>query len=237
MNLILLFPEDFVAPGRVRLQGRRLRHVREVHRAAVGDELCVGLEGGRIGRGRVLALDGDGLEMMVELETDPPPLLPVTLVLALPRPKMLKRILVTATSMGVKTIYLINSFRVEKSFWNSPLLSAEKLVEPLILGLEQARDTVLPQIYLHRLFKPFVEDELPAICAGTTALLAHPAGDAPCPRVPPGPVTLAIGPEGGFIPYEAEMLQGCGFSAVTLGERILRVETAVPVLLSRLAPL
>lgn len=237
MNLILLFAEDFVSPGRVLLQGRRLRHVLEVHRAAVGDELCVGLEGGMIGSGRVLLLDGAGLEMAVELGANPPPPLPVVLVLALPRPKMLKRILITATSMGVKTIYLINSFRVEKSFWKSPLLSTEKLVEPLVLGLEQARDTVLPRVHLRPLFRPFVEDELPAICAGTTALLAHPAGKAPCPRVSPGAVTLAIGPEGGFIPYEAGMLQGCGFTAVTLGERILRVEAAVPVLLSRLAPL
>lgn len=235
MNLILLFEDDFVAPHTVRLSGRRRHHVLEVHRAEVGDELCVGLCGGKIGSGRVLRLDSQALEMAVTLDREPPAPLPVTLVLALPRPKMLKRVLATATAMGVKEIYLINSYRVEKSFWSSPFLAEPKLSEPLLLGLEQARDTLLPRVHLRQRFKPFVEDELPALCAGTVPLVAHPVAAAPCPRSAPGPVTLAVGPEGGFIPYEVEKLIACGFSAITLGERILRVEAAVPVLLSRFA--
>src|SRR5437588_6489018 len=83
MNLILLFDDDFSAPARVRLTGRRLRHVLDVHRAAIGDELTVGVADGRVGRGRVLALDGDALEMEVTLEREPPAPLPLTLVLAL----------------------------------------------------------------------------------------------------------------------------------------------------------
>ncbi|NTV76300.1 MAG: 16S rRNA (uracil(1498)-N(3))-methyltransferase, partial [Holophaga sp.] len=45
MNLVLLREEDFTAPGRVRIHGRRERHVLEVHRAVVGDDLAVGLLG------------------------------------------------------------------------------------------------------------------------------------------------------------------------------------------------
>jgi RsmE family RNA methyltransferase len=134
----------------------------------------------------------------------------------------------------VKQIYLLNSYRVEKSFWNSPLLQPEKLQEQFLLGLEQTVDTILPEVHLRKLFKPFVEDELPAIIKGTTALVAHPFADASFPASVAGPATLAIGPEGGFIPYEIEKLQECGFVSVSLGERILRVETAVPVLLGRL---
>ena len=47
-------------------------------------------------------------------------------------------------------------------------------------------------------------------------------------------MTLAVGPEGGFIPYEVEMLVACRFTPVRLGERILTTETAVPALLARL---
>ncbi len=235
MNLILLFKEDFVnGTSVVRLGGRRLKHVREVHRASVGDEFCVGLAGGRTGSGRVTRLDSDVLEMDVRLDRLPPPALPVTLVLALPRPKVLRRVLLSAIVMGVKKIFLVNARRVEKSYWQSPFLATENLGSQAILGLEQARDTVLPEIMLRPLFKPFVEDELPGVINGTLSLLAHPAAPGACPRSVGRPVTLAIGPEGGFIPYEVEKLASCGFSVVRLGERILHVESAVPALLSRL---
>ena len=233
MNLILLFADDFFAENRVRLSGRRLQHVLEVHRAQVGDRLRVGQLDGLIGEGRVLALTSEQLTLEVCLDQPPPRPLPVTLLLALPRPKMLKRLLQAVSSLGVKQIYLLNSYRVEKSFWGSPLLQPEKLREQLLLGLEQARDTVLPEVHLRPRFKPFVEDELPALIAGSGALVAHPLAEENFPAAVKGPTTLAIGPEGGFIAYEIEKLQECGFTPVSLGERILRVETAVPVLLSR----
>jgi 16S rRNA (uracil1498-N3)-methyltransferase len=110
----------------------------------------------------------------------------------------------------------------------------ESLREQLVLGLEQGRDTRLPELLLRPRFRPIVEDELPGMSAGTQALVAHPEAGRPCPRRVAGPVTLAVGPEGGFIPYEIERLEAAGFSAVRLGERILRVESAIPALLGRL---
>jgi len=235
MNLIILFQDDFKdGMERVSLRGRRLQHVREVHRASVGDRLCVGLLDGLMGTGTVTRLDDEALEMDIDLDRDPPPPLDVTLILALPRPIVLKRILLSASSMGVKRIILLNTRRVEKSYWKSPALSEEKIQEQLILGLEQARDTIIPQVLLRPKFKPFVEDELPGMIEGTLPVVAHPEAGETCPRNTGCPVTLAIGPEGGFIPYEIEMLEACGFKPVSIGERILRIETAVPVLLSRL---
>ncbi|MBI5186491.1 MAG: 16S rRNA (uracil(1498)-N(3))-methyltransferase [Nitrospinae bacterium] len=235
MNLILLFPEDFYS-GRekVRLTGRRLRHVLEVHRAAVGDTLNVGLASGKMGTGAVTRLDLDALEMEVLLDHAPPPPLPVILLLSLPRPKVLKRVLLCAASMGVKRIFLINSWRVEKSFWKSPALEKEKVSEALALGLEQARDTILPQVMLRPLFKPFVEDELPDIVKDSISIVAHPGGAAIFPREVDRPVVLAVGPEGGFIPYELESFKRLGFQMAGLGERVLRVESAVPALLAKL---
>jgi 16S rRNA (uracil1498-N3)-methyltransferase len=234
VNLILLFPEDFLDDQRVALTGRRLAHVTQVHRAAVGDALIVGVADGRIGRGEIIRLDATALEMRVTLTADPPPPLPLTLVLALPRPKVLNRVIAGATSLGVKRIYLVNAWRVEKSYWKSPRVSAENLLAQRILGLEQARDTVLPAIELRRLFRPFVEDELPAIARESLALVAHPAATDDCPRNVSRPVTLAIGPEGGFIEEEVGSLERIGFAPVALGPRILRVETAVAAVLGRL---
>ncbi|MBZ0156775.1 MAG: 16S rRNA (uracil(1498)-N(3))-methyltransferase [Alphaproteobacteria bacterium] len=235
MNLVLLFEDDFIAgTSRVCLKGRRLRHVLTVHRAVAGDSLCVGLAGGAIGTGVITRLDSTVLEMEILLDRTPPPPLPATLLLALPRPKVVKRVLLIAATLGVKRIILLNAFRVEKSFWQSPALEQESIAGQLIIGLEQSRDTLLPEILLRPRFKPFVEDELPALIRGTLPLVAHPGSPRPCPRSVNRPVTVAVGPEGGFIPYEMEMLAACGFTAVNLGERILRVETAVPFLLAKL---
>jgi RsmE family RNA methyltransferase len=234
MNLILLFDEDFVDGSRVRLTGRRLRHVTDVHRAVVGEELVAGVANGRVGRGTITRLDAEALEMDVSLDRDPPAALPLTLILALPRPKVLNRVIAGATSLGIKRIVLINAWRVEKSYWSSPRLSADNLRQQAILGLEQARDTVLPSIETRRLFRPFVEAELPAIARDTRALVAHPHAREACPRDVREAITLAIGPEGGFIDAEIASLERAGFIPVSIGERILRVETVVPFLAATL---
>ncbi|WP_047301175.1 16S rRNA (uracil(1498)-N(3))-methyltransferase [Pseudomonas fluorescens] len=234
MNLLLLEEADFIAADRVVLHDRRLTHMQEVHRVAVGDSLRVGRIDGLMGNAQVLRLEAGEAELQVTLEQAPPAKLPLTLVLALPRPKMLRRVFQTVATMGVPRLMLVNSYRVEKSFWQTPFLEPEAIREQLILGLEQARDTVLPEVVIEKRFKPFVEDRLPALCADTLGLVGHPGQYPPCPRDVDRPVTLAIGPEGGWIPYEIDLLGKAGLQPVQLGERILRVETAVTALLARL---
>ena len=234
MNLLLLEEADFIGPDRVVLSDRRLTHMQEVHRSVVGDSLRVGRIGGLMGSAQVLRLDPREAELQVTLDQPPPAKLPLTLVLALPRPKMLRRVFQTVATMGVPRVVLVNSYRVEKSFWQTPFLEPEAIREQLILGLEQARDSVLPEIVIEKRFKPFVEDRLPAIVDGTLGLVGHPGNHPPCPRALTEPVTLAIGPEGGWIPYEIDLLAKAGLQPVQLGERILRVETAVTALLARL---
>lgn len=234
MNLLLLEDDDFTATDRVRLSGRRLQHMLEIQKVAEGDSLRVGRIDGLMGQGVVTSLSAGHADLSVELSQQPPAKLPVTLLLAMPRPKMFRRILQHCATLGVPRIVLLNSYRVEKSFWQTPFLEPSALRDNLLLGLEQARDTVLPEVIIEKRFKPFVEDRLPALAAGTRAIVAHPGDYPACPRAVEGPVTLAIGPEGGWIPYEVDRLIEAGFTPAQLGDRILRVETAVTALLARL---
>lgn len=236
MNLVLLFESDFIDAAHTiaRLAGRRREHALQVCRVAVGDELRVGIVNGMTGTARVEKITGGFLELRAVFDAPPPPPLPLILILALPRPKSLRKCLEVSTTMGVKKIFVIESWRVEKSYWSSPVLSEESVREHLLLGLEQAGDTVLPRVEIRRRFKPFVEDEAAGIIAGTRAIVAHPYAPSECPRNLQCPVTLAIGPEGGFIPYEVELLERHGFESVTLGARVLRVEQAIPALVGRL---
>ena len=235
MNLLLLLPDDFISSDRVQLRGRRLQHVNKVIKARPGDVLKVGLLNGGIGSAEILHINKDVAELCLELTDTPPSPLAINLILALPRPKMLRRILQASTSLGVKQIHLIGSWRVEKSYWQSPFLAADKIHEQLILGLEQAMDTQLPEVHLHPYFKPFVEDQLDAIAGNSTRLVAHPTATEAMPAKALQAITLAIGPEGGFIPYEIDKFAELGFAAMSLGPRILTVEVAVSSLLSRLA--
>ena len=234
MNLILLEAADFIADDRVALHDRRRAHVHQVHRASVGDVLRVGRVNGQLGTGTILALDDTRLELQVRLHEDPPPALPVTLALALPRPHSLRKVLQQATAMGVKRFVLFSAARVEASFFTASAAQPPALAEDLRLGLEQARDTVLPEVEVYPgRFHRFLAERFPAVAQGPV-IVAHPEPGAPaCPRAVAGPVTLVVGPEGGFVPAEVDRLRALG-TLVELGPRILRVETAVVALLARL---
>lgn len=236
MNLILLQKEDFTdnSNERVRIRDHRMQHVLSVCKTSVGEVLKVGLYEGLMGTAIITKIEDSFIEMDITLNQMPPPPLPVTLILALPRPKTLKKTLELASTVGIKKIYIIESWRVEKSYWASPVLNNENLENHICLGLEQARDTIPPKIEFRRKFKPFVQDELPDLIQGNHSFVAHPYGAIPCPRCTEGPVVLAVGPEGGFIPYEIDQFRSLGFKVISTGERILRVEQAVAVLCGRL---
>jgi RsmE family RNA methyltransferase len=234
LNLVLLEPADFVTSSRVRLASRRFEHIRSVHRAAEGRQLRVGMLDGKIGVGTVARMGNDSVELDISLEREPPPPLPLTLILALPRPKVLNRTIAAAVSMGIRDIHLINAWRVEKAYWKSPRLSPANLRLQAILGLEQAADTVMPSIVLHGLFTPFVREALPPLIHRRTAILADPEAGRPPSRHTEGHLVLGIGPEGGFITPEIDALCAAGFTPVSLGRRILRVETALAYLVGRI---
>ncbi|MAX55756.1 MAG: 16S rRNA (uracil(1498)-N(3))-methyltransferase [Alcanivoracaceae bacterium] len=233
MNLLLLHPEQALTDGLWRLSDRQARHVCGVLKLSVGDTLRTGILNGGTGKGTIESIKNNGVELTFNPESEAATPLPLNLLLALPRPKMLKRILIDATSLGIKRIVLINSWKVDKSYWQTPNLKAELLREKMLLGLEQARDTQMPELILAPRFKPFVEDVLDGWAGDSRRLIAHP-GDFPAmPSDLTDAVTLAIGPEGGWTDYEVEMLRDKGFACHGFGQRILRVETALPALVGR----
>ncbi len=235
MNLLLFRDSDRIGADRIRLTDHRLQHLREVIDANEGDSLRVGEINGRMGEAELVKLAPEEAVLDVDLSSDPPAKLPLTLVLALPRPKMLRRILRMVAELGVESLHLVNSYRVEKSYWQTPVLDPAVVEDYFLEGLSQSRDTVLPAIAMHKRFKPFVEDELPGLLEGRQGLLAHPGNYPPCPRSGGQPTLLVIGPEGGFIPYEVEKLEATGCETVSLGPRILRVENAVIALVAQLS--
>jgi 16S rRNA (uracil1498-N3)-methyltransferase len=233
VNIVLLHVEDWLSDAVAVVRDRRAVHLREVLRAAVGDRIRVGQLGGLCGHGVIEALDAAGVRLRVELTEPPPTRHRFDIVLALPRPKMLRRILRQCAEFGVAHLHLINSARVEKSYWQSPLLQPARLDEALLLGLERSRDTIAPTVQLHHRFRPFVEDRLPAICAGRPCWIADPGASLSLADAPPLPAVVMIGPEGGFVPFEVQLAERVIAQRVGLGERILSVDTAFTTVLAQ----
>lgn len=240
MNLLLVDGSE-IEGGRVRLADRRSEHLLRVLKVEVGREVRVGRIGGAVGLARVVSISGQTVELEVDLSELPAERPPVDLIVALPRPQALKRVLQYSATMGVGRIDLIKAWRVEKSYFHTPVLEPETLRRHLLLGAEQGRNTWLPEVFIEKQFTTFLdrlrEPDLPL----TLRLLAHPdtaeaieAISSELAGSPTRRVQLALGPEGGWIDREITSFRQAGFQAVSLGPWILRLETALTVALAQL---
>jgi len=92
---------------------------------------------------------------------------------------------------------------------------------------------VLPEVTVFDRFKPFIEDILGGFTEETPRFAAHLDGGLNVQRLfvdscsPTLRYTLAVGPEGGFVPYEADLLSKHGFHLIASSIGALRVESAV----------
>lgn len=233
MNLILLNPQQIQGDQAVIDDVRQLSHLQQHLKLALGDQIKVGVKNGLRGTAIIQAISEQQLLLSdVDLQQAAPDKLPLTLVMALPRPKVLRRLIMDAVALGAAHIVLIHSYRVEKSYWQTPFLN--QLDHYVELGLEQSGDTVLPSISIYKRFRPFVEDILPNLIGDKQAFVAHPYADVTMPVALNQSAVLVIGPEGGFIPFEIDLLQNNGCQAANIGSRILRCETAVANIVGRL---
>ena len=230
MNLILLHPNEVDAAGAAVLRDARADHVREVLRAAVGDAVRVGVLDGPRGTARVASVSADGVELACVFDSEPPPRPRVDLLLALPRPKVMKRLWAQLAALGVGRILLTNAARVERNYFDTHIIDPAFFTPLLIEGLQQAQDTRLPLVTIHRRFKPLLEDELNGLSDAAQRLVLQPGAGQPLVAARPqgagARVLMAIGPEGGWVPYELDLLDSQGFRPFHLGTRTLRSDTA-----------
>ena len=239
MNIVLFEKKDYISESEIKITDKlKFKHITKVLKANIGDSIKLGLLNDLLGFGIITNIDKDSktIDLKVELNTKAPKPLNISLILAMVRPKSLKKALHIAISMGVKEIFIIKTWKVEKSFWSSPVLDPNYLKAISIEALEQAKDTIMPSITIKKLFKPFIEDELSLLVKGKKSIIAHPIADKSFfdESYLSNTAYLAIGPEGGFIDYEIDKFKEIGFEVLKLNERILRVEYAIPVILSRL---
>ena len=248
MNLLLIESEKINSDGTyIVCDSEKLKHIHEIIKPEIGKELKTGIINGEIVKAKIIDIKNTGTsnkqknihEIILQISLNephlPPPLpIPVTLIIAMQRPKTLKKILQNATSMGVKKFYIIEAWKVEKGYWTSSILENSTIEKNLLLGLEQCGDTILPKVFIRKKFKPFVEDELPDISRQSMSLVAHPYAEGSLPKFVNKNITLAIGPEGGFTDYEIDKFENIGFLPVNIGDRILRSEYAVAAILAKL---
>ncbi|WP_410567525.1 16S rRNA (uracil(1498)-N(3))-methyltransferase [Acinetobacter sp. H1(2024)] len=233
MNIVLLEPEDTQSEIWSIHSKRQLQHLREHLDITVGQNLKVGIRNGARYVTEIVSIDEQEVCIRPIREEAVPAKLPVHLIVALPRPKVLRRLIMDSVTLGVEKISLIHSYRVDKSYWQTPFL--QQIDNYVTLGLEQAGDTIVPQIQMYKRFKPFVEDVLPILISEKSpAYVAHPYAEQSMPNGIGHTCSVVVGPEGGFIPYEVDLLTKNGCQAVSLGNRILRTETSISYILGRL---
>lgn len=236
MNLILLEPGEVRGACDVRLSGTRAAHLLNVLRVAPGHQVRVGILDGPAGVGTVQSVSDDEIELRCCFETTIPSRPRIDVLLALPRPKVLRRLWAQIAALGVGQIILTNAERVERHYFDTHVLTSECHRPLLVEGLQQARDTRLPVVSIHRRFKVLVEDQLDDLFGRGLRLLAHPLAPLHVAAVVRESVEervlLAVGPEGGWNDFELQLLQAHGFQAVGLGSRTLRTDTACIALLA-----
>lgn len=237
MNRIL-FESFEISDGVATCGGARARHILDVLHGEVGQQLRTGEVDGPVGRGEIAAVreGADGPVVEVRVRHDGESLKPwADIVLAPPRPRVMKRLLPQLAAMGAGRVVLVGAKKVEKDFWGATLLREENWRPLFIDGLMQAGTSVMPELLVRRSFRRFVSDELDTMFPTRNRVVAHPyAEGSALAEGRPGRLLLAIGPEGGWTDDEVELLESRGFRRFSLGPRILRTDTAVIALLSKL---
>lgn len=241
MNLIILTGDDSCGGDRFTVSDHRAAHIQSVLRAEPGRLIRVGMVNGRVGTAEVVSVSDSRVELVGRFDSDPPVMYPVVdIICAVSRPKTVRKILAIAAMMGVRRLMFVRANRTDKSYVSSPLLTSEGWMPHLLEGLAQGGLTQLPQVSVHPLFRPFVEDQIDRLLIEEekhVRLLSDPTAtrnlDSVWRDCDNSHMIAAIGPEGGWVPFELGLLEEQGFVRFSLGPWTLRVEAAVIAFLAQ----
>ena len=219
-----------LAPGLVVVRGPEAHHLAAVCRVRPGDAVCLFNGDGNDYPGRVVEVTRRDVTVEVLSVEAVSRELPCSLHVAAPLPKGDRAAFLVEklTELGAASLTVLIT---ERSVVQPREAKLDRLERHVIEASKQCGRNVLMRIEPPQAWADFLRDEkLPA-----RRLLAHPGGMGD-PRAESGAVVAAVGPEGGFTDEEVAQALAAGWRTIDLGPRILRVETAAPVLAARLGP-
>lgn len=242
MNLIILLPEDKVNDNLFMINDYRSEHLLKIIKVNKNSIIQSGILNGDKGISKILDIDANKiyLDFSQDFALKTKEKYEIDLICAMPRPQTLKKILSLCGTFEIRSLTLISSNRVEKSYYQSPLLEEAKLNHFLIEGLMQGKFTRLPKVKIFDKFKRFWDEEynenLFPNFKKSIKLIAHPETTTTIYDNFENTLKnymIVLGPEGGWIPFEIDYIKSKNFIPINLGTPVLRVENACNAVLSQ----
>lgn len=227
MNLLLL--DSKVSSLCLPKDDPRAVHLRSVLGVQDGEEIDLAVKNGPRGKGKVSLLSDQRVDLAICWSAcHPCDLFPLHLIVGFARPQTCRKILEQASALGVERISFFQSEKSEPSYAKSRLWTTNEWMERIDLGAEQAFASFVPACELHvtleqALGSAWREDAIRIALDNYEASqpLTSDASDGK------NPIVLALGPERGWSASERKLLRSLNFEMCHLGQRVLRVETAV----------
>lgn len=213
---------DEVSGERAFLLGANARHLARVLRASVGQEYDVAA-GGRVRRGRVVAVEDERVEFELGEEVAGSAVPEVVLLLAVFKFDRMEWAIEKAVELGVARIVPVLARRTDAHLAAAASKRVERWRRIAREAAQQSRRAAAPEVT-----GPVVLKQAPAM-EGTRVVLAESEEQVTLKQALAGaaaPVVLAVGPEGGWTKDEMQAFRQQGWKAASLGATILRTETA-----------
>ena len=231
MNIVLFEKNEISCP--LKLNDERAQHILKILHKKEGDTFSCGIIKGMAGKAEIIHISEEGIKFSFQPESDGKPLNPLKMIIGFPRPIQLKRLLRDVAALGIQEIHLTGTELGEKSYMKSNLLERGTAYKMLLDGTVQAASTHIPELFLHQNLKECLQEisknptELKIALDNVNAsenLFSFMQN-----RAQKFSVIAAIGSERGWTDNERQLLEKSGFTRCSMGQRIMRTETAATV--------